>query len=158
MGKAIHYALDQWESLEVFLQDPLIEIDNNLVENAIRPTALGKKNWLFFGDADAGERGAIIYSIIESCRRHGIEPYTYLHDVLTRLPSMTNRQIKDIVPKAWASATRKLPLEQAKHCKGSNSKITTFTASFRSMDNSKAFRVTLTIFRRRSKESLYHNR
>jgi transposase len=110
MGKAIHYALDQWESLEVYLQDPLIEIDNNLVENAIRPTALGKKNWLFFGDANAGERGAIIYSIIESCRRHGIEPYTYLHDVLTRLPSMTNRQIKDIVPKAWAAVTRKTAL------------------------------------------------
>jgi hypothetical protein len=72
--------------------------------NAIRPTALGKKNWLFFGDADAGERSAIIYSIIESCRRHGVEPYSYLHDVLTRLPSMTNRQIKDIVPKAWAAA------------------------------------------------------
>jgi len=65
------------------------------------------KNWLFFGDADAGERSAIIYSIIESCQRHGIEPYTYLHDVLTRLPSMTNRQIKDVVPKAWAAAREK---------------------------------------------------
>jgi transposase len=84
MGKAIHYALEQWESLEVYLQDPLIEIDNNLVENAIRPTALGKKNWLFFGDANAGERGAVIYSIIESCHRHGVEAYSYLHDVLTR--------------------------------------------------------------------------
>ena len=81
-----------------------IEIDNNLVENAIRPTALGKKNWLFFGDAKAGERSAVIYSIIESCRRHGVEPYSYLRDVLTRLPSMTNRQIKDITPKAWATA------------------------------------------------------
>jgi transposase len=106
MGKAIHYALNQWESLEVYLQDPLIEIDNNLVENAIRPTALGKKNWLFFGDANAGERGAVIYSIIESCRRHGVEPYSYLRDVLTRLPSMTNRHIKDIVPKAWAAAKK----------------------------------------------------
>jgi len=106
MGKAIHYALDQWESLEVYLQDPLIEIDNNLVENAIRPTALGKKNWLFFGAANAGERAAVIYSIIESCRRHGVEPYSYLRDVLTRLPSMTNRQIKDIVPKAWAAAKK----------------------------------------------------
>jgi hypothetical protein len=56
----------------------------NLVENAIRPTALGKKNWLFFGDADAGERSAIIYLIIESCRCHGFEPYSYLHDVLSR--------------------------------------------------------------------------
>ena len=90
----------------VHLQDPLIEIDNNLVENAIRPTALGKKNCLFFGDANAGERGAVIYSIIESFRRHGVEPYSYLRDVLTRLPSMTNRQIKDIVPKAWAAAEK----------------------------------------------------
>ena len=67
----------------------------------------------FFGDADAGERSAIIYSIIESCRRHGIEPYTYLHDVLTRLPSMTNRQIKDVVPKAWAAARRNTALRVA---------------------------------------------
>jgi hypothetical protein len=60
-----------------------------------------------------GERSAIIYSIIESCRRHGIEVYTYLHDVLTRLPSMTNRQIKDIVPKAWAAARRNTALRAA---------------------------------------------
>jgi transposase len=106
MGQAVGYALGQWESLQVYLRESQIEIDNNLVENAIRPTALGKKNWLFFGDADAGERSAIIYSIIESCRCHRVEPYAYLHDVLTRLPSMTNRQIKDIVPKAWAAATK----------------------------------------------------
>jgi transposase len=56
MGKAISYALAQWKSLEVYLRESGIEIDTNLVENAIRPTALGKKNWLFFGDADAGER------------------------------------------------------------------------------------------------------
>jgi transposase len=54
-----------------------------------------------------GQRSAIIYSIIDSCRRHSVEPYTYLYDVLTRLPSMTNRQIKDIVPKASAAATKK---------------------------------------------------
>ena len=113
MGKAVSYTLAQWESLEVYLKEPEIEIDNNLVENAIRPTALGKKNWLFFGDADAGERSAIIYSIIASCRRHGIEPYTYLRDVLTRLPTMTNRQIKDIVPKAWAAAIKNTALRAA---------------------------------------------
>ena len=108
MGKAISYALGQWESLEIYLQDAQIEIDNNLVENAIRPTALGKKNWLFFGDAHAGERSAVIYSIIESCRRNGVEAYTYLCDVLTRLPSMTNWQIKDITPKAWANSRKGL--------------------------------------------------
>jgi transposase len=65
---AIDYALGQWPTLTVYLDDGRVEIDNNLVENAIRPTAIGKKNWLFVGDADAGERSAIIYTVIESCR------------------------------------------------------------------------------------------
>jgi transposase len=106
LGQAIHYALGQWKSLAVYLRDGTIEIDNNLVENAIRPTALGKKNWLFFGDAKAGQRSAVLYTIIESCRRRGVEPYTYLCDVLTRLPTMTNRQVKDITPQAWAKAKK----------------------------------------------------
>jgi hypothetical protein len=104
MGKAISYALDEWPSLLVFLNNGRIEIDNNLVENAIRPTAVGKKNWLFVGEADAGERGAIIYTVIEACRRRGINPFDYLRDVFTRLPSMTNWQVKDITPEAWAKA------------------------------------------------------
>ena len=79
------YALGQWSGLEVFLRDGRVEIDNNLVENAIRPTAIGKKNWLFMGDAGAGQRGAIIYTIIESCRRRAIDPYAYLRHVLERL-------------------------------------------------------------------------
>ena len=104
MGKAIDYALGQWESLCVYLEDGCVEIDNNAVENAIRPTAVGKKNWLFIGEAGAGERSAIIYTVIECCRRRGIDPYAYLRDVLTRLPSMTNRQIKEVTPEAWAKA------------------------------------------------------
>jgi hypothetical protein len=86
------------------LDDGRVEIDNNLVENAIQPTVLGKKNWLFMGDADAAERGAIIYTVIESCRRRGIDPYGYLKDVLSRLPRMTNWQIPEISPSAWAKA------------------------------------------------------
>jgi transposase len=104
MGKAIDYALEQWSSLLLYLEDGRLEIDNNLVENAIRPTAIGKKNWLFFGEENAGERGAIIYTIIESCRRRGIDPYEYLRDVFTRLPKSTNWQIKDLTPEAWAKA------------------------------------------------------
>jgi transposase len=102
MGKAIDYALSQWPSLLVFLEDGRLEIDNNLVENAIRPTAVGKKNWLFFGEAQAGERSAILYTVIESCRRRGLDPFAYLRDVFTRLPSMTNWQVRDITPEAWA--------------------------------------------------------
>jgi transposase len=94
--------LGQWPTLEMFLNDGRVEIDNNLVENAIRPTALGKKNWLFIGGAGAGERSAIIYTIIESCRRRRIDPFAYLRDVLTRLPALTNRQIDQVTPEAWA--------------------------------------------------------
>ncbi len=105
-GQAIDYALSNWPLLGVYLEDGRIEIDNNLVENSIRPTALGKKNWLFFGDADAGQRSAILYTIIESCRCRGIDPHAYLRDVLTRLPSMTNWQVKHVTPEAWAKASR----------------------------------------------------
>jgi transposase len=106
LGGAMDYALGQWRTLEVYLDDGRVEIDNNLVENAIRPTAIGKKNWLFVGEAGAGERSAIIYTVIESCRRRGLDPYAYLREVLTRLPHMTNRQIPEVTPAAW-SKTRK---------------------------------------------------
>ncbi|MCI0350201.1 MAG: IS66 family transposase [Acidobacteriales bacterium] len=113
LGNAIDYTLSQWPMLTVFVEDGRIEIDNNLVENAIRPTAIGKKNWLFVGEADAGERGAILYTIVESCRRRGIDPYAYLRDVLTRLPQMTNWQIKEVTPEAWAKAQKSLLLKAA---------------------------------------------
>lgn len=104
LGRAIDYTLDQWEMLVVYLDDGRVEIDNNLVENAIRPTAIGKKNWLFIGTEGAGWRSAVLYSIVESCRNRGIEPFEYLRNVLTRLPSMTNWQISEVTPKAWAEA------------------------------------------------------
>jgi transposase len=110
LGGAIDYALGQWRTLTVYLDDGRVEIDNNLVENAIRPTAIGKKNWLFVGDAGAGERSAIIYTIIESCRRRGLDPYAYLRDVLTRLPHMTNRQIPEVTPQAWSKTRQPVQL------------------------------------------------
>jgi hypothetical protein len=106
LAGAIDYTLSLWGTLSVYLADGRVEIDNNLVENAIRPTAIGKKNWLFVGAAEAGERSAIIYTVIESCRRRGLDPYAYLKDVLTRLPRMTNRQIPEVTPEAWAKARR----------------------------------------------------
>ena len=106
LGEAIKFAMGQWSVLQVYLSDGRVEVDNNLVENAIRPTAVGKKNWLFVGEADAGQRSAIIYTIIECCRRRGIDPYTYLRDVLSRLPHMTNHQIPEVTPEAWAKARR----------------------------------------------------
>ena len=105
-GKAMTYAINQRPELERYLVDGRIEIDNNLVENAIRPTAIGKKNFMFFGSAEAGQRGAILYTIVESCRRRGIDPLAYLRDVLTRLPSMNISDVKNITPAAWSKARR----------------------------------------------------
>lgn len=106
LGRAIDYALSLWPMLEVYAKDGCVEIDNNPVENSIRPTAIGKKNWLFIGDAEAGQRSAILYTLIESCRARSLDPWAYLRDVLTRLPTMTNRQVKDVTPKAWAEARK----------------------------------------------------
>ena len=108
LGTAVDYALGQWTTLQVFRADGRVEIDNNLVENAIRPTAIGKKNWLFIGEAEAGERSAILYTVIENCRRRGIDPYAYLRDVLNRLPRMTNWQIPRVTPSAWKPAPLQL--------------------------------------------------
>ncbi len=112
ISRAIAYAMSQMPGLQVYLEDGRIEIDNNLVENAIRPTALGKKNWLFVGEAEAGDRSAIIYTLIESCRRRNIDPYAYLKDVLTRLPQMTIQQVPEILPGAWGKPTQQ-PLRKA---------------------------------------------
>ena len=70
------------------------------MERSIRPVAIGKKNWLFIGDADAGQTSAILFTLIEACRSRSIDPWAYLRDVLTRLPSMTNQQIDDVMPDA----------------------------------------------------------
>ena len=109
LGTALDYALSQWRTLEIYLGDGRVEIDNNNVENAIRPTAIGKKNWLFVGDAGAGQRSAIIYTLIECCRRRSQDPFVYLRDVLTRLPNMTNRQIPEVTPAAWIKSQQQLP-------------------------------------------------
>src|SRR5580765_3646170 len=92
----------------VYLDDGRMEIDINLVENAIRPTALGKKNWLFMGEAEAGQRGAIVYTVVESCRRRGLDPYASLRDVLARLPRMTNHPIAEVTPEAWRKSQSEL--------------------------------------------------
>jgi hypothetical protein len=76
------------------------------IKNAIRPTALGKKNFLFIGHPAAGWRSAVIYSVLGSCRRLGIDPHEYLRDVLRRLPDMKITEIEQITPGAWAKAKK----------------------------------------------------
>ena len=98
MGQAISYSLRLWPQLEQFLENGQIEIDNNLVENAIRPTALGKKNWLFIGAAQTGGTSAILYTVIEECRRLELNPEAYLTEALIRLPAATNRDLPKLTP------------------------------------------------------------
>ena len=102
LGKACDYLLGHWEPLTAHLRHGQTKLDNNLIENAIRPSAIGKKNWLFIGHPDAGQRSAIIYSIVVSCQRHGKDPLAYLRDVLTRLPTMTNQDdLTPLLPANW---------------------------------------------------------
>jgi transposase len=102
LGSACHYLLGQWPALTAHLRFGQTRLDTNVVENSIRPTKLGAKNWLFIGHPDAGDRSAIIYSLVVSCRRHGIDPLAYLRDVLTRLPTMTNRDdLRALTPARW---------------------------------------------------------
>ena len=107
LGQAIDYALKRWEAVTQFIADGTLEIDNNLIENAIRPSALGKRNFLFFGHPEAGERSAVIYTLLGSCRRHGVNPFDYLKDLFTRLPATKITQINDFTPVAWAKAKAK---------------------------------------------------
>jgi transposase len=102
MGQAMRYALGQWESLLLFLEDGRLESDNNECKNAIRPSAIGKKNWLFIGDAKAGDRAAVFYTLLGNCRSLQIDAQAYLQDLFTQLPTMTNHQIPEITPAAWA--------------------------------------------------------
>jgi len=104
MGQAIRYALNQGPALERFLAHGEVEIDNNLVENMIRPTAVGKRNRLFFGSEEAGQRSAVIYTLVANCRLHGVEPHAYLKDVLERLPTETNPTVAQLTPFNWKRA------------------------------------------------------
>jgi transposase len=104
LGKAVRYLLNEYMALVGYLRDGRFEIDSNLVENDVRPSAVGKRRWLFIGHPDAGWRSAVIYTIIQSCRRHSINPQEYLNDVLARLPSMTSNQVRELLPDQWRKA------------------------------------------------------
>jgi transposase len=103
LGKACKYAMKLWPRLQVFLNHGQLEIDNNWCENAIRPLAVGRKNWLHLGCEAAGPRVAAITSIFETCRRLDINVRTYLLDVLPRLPEWPSNRVAELSPMAWKS-------------------------------------------------------
>ena len=101
LGKAVNYFINEYEALKGYLRDGRFEIDQNLIENSIRPTAVGRKRWLFIGHPDAGWRSAVIYAILVSLRRRGINPLEYLTDVLARLPAARTSDIPSLMPANW---------------------------------------------------------
>lgn len=99
--KAIEYCLKRWQALTRYLDDGNLPIDNNWAENQMRPWALGRKNWLFAGSLESGQRAANIMSLIQSARLNGLDPYAYLADVLRRLPTHPDSQIDELLPHVW---------------------------------------------------------
>jgi len=100
-AKAMDYTLKRWDALTRFLEDPQLAIDNNLIENKMRPIAIGRKNWLFAGSLRAGKRSAAIMSLIQSAKMNGHDPFLYLKDVLERLPTQKNHLIHELLPHNW---------------------------------------------------------
>ncbi len=101
ISKALDYSLKRWTALSRYLDDGAVPIDNNWAENQIRPWALGRKNWLFAGSLRSGKRAAAIMSLIQSARLNGHDPYAYLKDVLTRLPTQRASEIAELLPHRW---------------------------------------------------------
>ena len=105
-SKAIHYSLKRWSALKRYLEDGAVPIDNNWVENQVRPWALGRKNWLFAGSLRSGQRGAAIMSLIQSAKINGHDPYAYLKDVLRRLPTQKASAINELLPHRWVATDK----------------------------------------------------
>jgi transposase len=101
IGKAIAYTLKRWGKLTMFTTNSIIEIDNNRIENTIRPLALGRKNYLFVGSDEGGQRAAMMYSFFASCKIHNINPLEWLTDVLRRIPNHPINQIDELLPHNW---------------------------------------------------------
>ena len=95
------YTLKRWDALVRYLDNASLPIDNNKIENAIRPISLGKKNWMFVGSQRAGESAVAIMSLIQSAKLDGHDPHEYLKDVLERLLTQLNIQIAELLPNNW---------------------------------------------------------
>jgi hypothetical protein len=105
-ARAIDYSLKRWEALERYLEDGEVPIDNNWIENQVRPWALGRKNWLFAGSLRSGQRAANVMSLVQSAKINGLDPQAYLRDVLERLPTTKQSDIDSLLPHNWSPAIK----------------------------------------------------
>ena len=109
IGKAIQYALKRWQNMSLFLVNGNIEIDNNLVENIIRPAAIGRKNYLFAGSHESAQRIAVFYTFFAACKNHNIDPQEWLTDVLERIHDHKVSKLHELMPHNWTPAEKKNP-------------------------------------------------
>src|SRR3984957_5796397 len=98
IGMALAYSIQRWPRLMVYATDGKLNIDNNPVENCIRPVAVGRKNYLFAGSHEAAQRSAMLYSLMGTCKLHGINPFIWLKDVLQEIASQPINKIRDMLP------------------------------------------------------------
>lgn len=101
IAAALDYSLKRWTALGRFLDDGAVSVDNNHIENLMRPWAMGRKAWLFAGSELAGKRAAMVMSLVQSAKLHGHDPWVYLKDVLERLPEHPNHRIAELLPHLW---------------------------------------------------------
>lgn len=104
IAEAIDYSLNAWDSLTLHLDDGAVVIDNNLIERQIKPWKLGAKNWLFAGSALAGQRAAVVMSLVQSAKLNGLDPWAYLRDVLARIHTHPNQRLEELLPHRWRPA------------------------------------------------------
>ena len=100
-AKAMDYSLRRWRALTRFVENGQLPVDNNWVENQMRPIALGRKNWLFAGSLRAGERAAAVMSLIQSAKLNGLDPHAYLKDLMDKLPTWPNSRVNELLPHRW---------------------------------------------------------
>jgi hypothetical protein len=104
MGEAIRYALNNWAALLRYTEASFLAIDNNVAEREMKRVAIGRKNWLTVGSPRGGQTAAVLFSFTSTCQRLGVEPWAYLRDVLTRLPTTPAGQLGDLLPNHWQAA------------------------------------------------------
>jgi len=98
IGKALGYSIERWKKISLYTENGMLNIDNNPVENSIRPVALGRKNYLFAGSHEAARRSGMLYSLLGTCKMNGIEPYAWFKNILEKIPSHPINKIKDLLP------------------------------------------------------------
>ena len=103
LGKAVSYAQNQWQALRRYTEDGRLAIDNNVSERTLRHQAIGRKNWLFLGSKNAGPRAAVLYTILAGAKRHRIEPWAYLREILLQLHA-DDARLDEMLPDRWAAA------------------------------------------------------